>query len=338
MSFDRVSLQLPVNENDYMARSHTHLDSSRIRTFITRMMWTIGSVITLLSFILVSYVYYYAWAFTHPTIAPLTSTPMDAAQLPYLNVDFRSLDGTSELNGWYIPASSKKTVIFSHGYAGNREEIWVPLYDLAQVLNLNNYNVLMFDYGYVNRKQNPSRVMTAGVREAGELNGAIRYAKHLGAEQVYIWGFSMGAGTALQAALVSSDMHAMILDSTFLLQPAVLDQLFTTHVPLLPSKLFIRMADVLLPFTGNMKLRDVPYERVNSTPYTIPLLMIHGQKDSQAPYTITTQIFEHQSHSASELWLPANRGHEMTYRFQSEEYVERTLSFLNTISSHLSAH
>ena len=338
MSSNSASLQVSKDENDYIPHSHTLIDSSRIRTILSRTMWTIASVITLLSFVLISYVYDYAWAFTHPTIAPLSSTPMDAAQLHYLDVDFLSLDGKSRLNGWYIPTSSKRTVIFSHGHSGNREEVWVPLYDLAQALHLNHYNVLMFDYGYVNREQNPNRVMTAGIREAGELNGAIRYAKQLGAEQVYIWGFSMGAGTALQAALVSSDIDAMILDSTFLLQPAVLDHLITIHAPYFPNKLFIRMADALLPFIGNMKLRDVPYKAVNLAPYTIPLFMIHGQKDLQAPYTITTQIFEQQNHPMSELWLPANRGHEMTHRYQPGEYVERTLYYLNTISNHLSAH
>lgn len=37
-----------------------------------------------------------------------------------------------------------------------------------------------------------------------------------------VWGFSMGAGTALQTGLVSEDIDAMILDSTFLLEPDTL--------------------------------------------------------------------------------------------------------------------
>jgi len=256
---------------------------------------------------------------------------MAALQLSYADVEFRSVDGESTMNGWYIPSSSKKTVIFSHGYAGNREEIWVPLYDLTQVLHNNSYNVLMFDYGYVNHEQNPSRVMTAGVKEAGELKGAVRYAQQLGAEQVYIWGFSMGAGTALQAALDPVGIDGMILDSTFLLQPMVIDQLAPVHFPY-SRNVLIHLVDYLLPLTGGSKQSHVPYAEVNSTNYTMPLLMIHGLKDTQAPYTISTRIFDQQTHPQSELWLPPARGHEMTYRFQSEEYLERAFHFLNTVA------
>ncbi|MEX1031388.1 MAG: alpha/beta hydrolase [Paenibacillaceae bacterium] len=323
--------QLPLNKNVYIEPFIPNQNSLPIRKIITRCVWAIGSIILLLMLALTYYLYDYAWTFTHPTIAPLTSNPMAAVQLPYSDVEFLSMDGDSRMNGWYIPANSKKTVIFSHGYAGNQEELWVPLYDLAKVLHVNDYNVLMFDYGYVNREQNPNRVMTAGVREAGELNGAIRYAKQLGAEHVYIWGFSMGAGTALQAALEPIGIDGMILDSSFLLQPAVLDHPVPAH-SLFSSTILMHMVDSLLPLTGGVKLSNIPYQQVNSTDFTIPLFMIHGLKDSQAPYTIATRIFEQQTHPLSELWLPVGRGHEMAYRFQSEEYVERTLHYLNTIS------
>ncbi len=317
------------------------ISTRRNRGMFTRVLWVIASLIGLSLLLTLSYLYYYAWTFTHPKIDPLFSNPMAAYQLSYSNIEFLSMDNNSHMNGWYIPSAtslstaSKKTVIFSHGYAGNREEIWVPLYDLAQALHLHNYNVLMFDYGYVNRDQNPSRVVTAGVREAGELLGAVRYAKQLGAEQIYIWGFSMGAGTALQAALQHSEVDGMILDSTFLLQPNVLEHIVPNYYPHI-SKIFLPVVDSLLPFTGGVKLSRIPYDQVNSTNYSIPLFMIHGLKDTQAPFTITTQIFEQQTHPRSELWLPPDRGHEMTYRFQSEEYVERALSFLNQISQ--SAH
>lgn len=327
MRTDILLTLLTNSENAYTHPSLPMISSHRSRSIFTRALWAIASLIGLLLLVLLAYLYYSAWTFTHPTIDPLFSNPMAAHQLPYSDIELRSIDNESRLNGWYIPSTSKKTVIFSHGYAGNREEIWVPLYELAQTLHLHNYNVLMFDYGYVNHEQNPSRVMTAGVRETGELLGAVRYAKQLGAEQVYIWGFSMGAG--------KPEVGGMILDSTFLLQPNVLEHIIPNYYPHI-SKILLPVVNSLLPFTGGVKLSHIPYEEVNSTTYSFPLFMIHGLKDTQAPFTITTQIFEQQTHPWSELWLPRDRGHEMTYRFQSEEYVERTLYFLNKISQ--SAH
>lgn len=337
MRTDTLHSQLPTSDRVYIETSYPLQSSHRIQTIIVRSLWTIGSLILLLVLTLIVYIYYCAWTFTHPRIDPLYSNPMAALQLPYSDIEFLSMDGESRMNGWYVPSASKKTVIFSHGYAGNREEIWVPLYNLAQELHTSYYNVLMFDYGYVNREQNPSRVMTAGVREAEELRGAIRYAKQLGAEQVYIWGFSMGAGTALQAALEPADIDGMILDSSFLLQPGVLDQLIPARFPF-SRPMLVHMVDSLIPLTGGVKLSKVPHKQVNSHSYSIPLFMIHGLKDTQAPFTITTRIFEQQTHPLSTLWLPPDRGHEMTYRFQSEEYVERTLYYLNTISESLVAH
>src|SRR5690606_28567965 len=132
-----------------------------------------------------------------------------------------SRNGESHLEGWFIPGSSKKTVIFSHGYGGNREELWVPFYTLAKELHKQKYNVIMFDYGYVQPDNN--RIVTGGVQESQELLGAVDFVKNKIGGQVYIWGFSMGAGTALQAALDSeNEITGMILDSTFLLNPDTL--------------------------------------------------------------------------------------------------------------------
>ncbi len=331
MRIESQLTRLPISDDAYISSSPITAPSIRNRTILFRSLWAIVSLIGIVLCIVIGYIYYTAWTFTHPHIEPLYANPKTAHQLPYSDIEFQSIDGESHMNGWYIPSSSQKTVIFSHGYAGNREEIWVPLYDLAQQLHLNGYNVLMFDYGYVNQELNPARVMTAGVSEAGELLGAVQYAKRLGAEQVYIWGFSMGAGTALQAALEPSVINGMILDSTFLLQPSVLEFVIPVAHPI-PLKVFVHMANSFLPLTGGVALDNIPHDEVNTMSYPIPLFMIHGLKDTQAPFTITTRIFEQQIHPLSELWLPPDRGHEMTYRFQPEEYLERALHFLETIS------
>ncbi|WP_231570978.1 alpha/beta hydrolase [Gordoniibacillus kamchatkensis] len=165
---------------------------------------------------------YIAWTLARPHIDPLQSNPQAAIGVPYENVTFPSRGGGSTLQGWYLPAAgSTNTVIFSHGYGGNREEIWVPIYSLAKMLHDAGYNVLMFDYGYV---QGGDRIVTGGIRESQELLGAFDYMKDKGAHNLFIWGFSMGAGTALQAALQENGtaISGMILDSTFLLNPDTL--------------------------------------------------------------------------------------------------------------------
>ena len=145
----------------------------------------------------------------------------------------------------------------------------------------------------------------------------------------------MGAGTALQAALKpeSSGITAMILDSTFLIQPDMLVDKLRDRVPFLKAP-FAKMINWTLPLVGGERLNSVPYEKVNNYTYSIPILMIHGQKDMQSSHFTSTRIFQQQqSQPRSAIWLPPDRGHEMTYRFQTAQYLQRTLQFLHEIST-----
>jgi pimeloyl-ACP methyl ester carboxylesterase len=273
---------------------------------------------------------YIAWTLGRPQIAPLHSNPMKAVHLPYTTVTFPSQNGKSKLEGWFVPAAgSVKTVIFSHGYGGNREEEWVPLYTLARELHKQNYNVLMFDYGYVNPSNN--RLMTGGVQESKELLGAIDYVKQTTSGSIYIWGFSMGAGTALQTALQQNgDISGMILDSTFLLNSDTLYQNMNqvVHMPKYPSLPLVRL---FFPLLNGVSLHQVPYTKVTTTSYTMPIFMIHGTDDNKAPYSLVESMFKQQHNSASKLWILPNAQHELLYRAEPKTYVSRTLDFLNGI-------
>lgn len=238
------------------------------------------SVALLFSTVILAFHAYIAWNLARPHIDPLTSNPMKAANLPYENVSFPSITGGEPLQGWYIPGSSKQTVVFSHGYGGNREEIWVPIYELAHELHRQNYNVLMFDYGYVQPAS--KRIMSGGLQESNELLGAVEYIKQKkGADKIFIWGFSMGAGTSLQAALRSDKIDGMILDSTFLLEPDTLyhNMKQVVDLPKYPSLPLVR---VFFPFLNGVSLQQVPYLKVKENNYSMPIFFIHGEKDLRA--------------------------------------------------------
>lgn len=272
---------------------------------------------------------YIAWLLGRPAIAPLSSNPLEAIGVPYEDVRFASANRQTMLDGWYLPAEgAERTVIFSHGYGANREELWVPIYDLAKAANMLHYNVLMFDYGFVK----PNQTVTGGVQETQELLGAIDYVKSKGAKQVFVWGFSMGAGTALQTALVSHDITGMILDSTFLLTPDMLYHNIRQHIdlPRFPSLDLIRF---FFPFVNGASLKQIPYQNVISHTYDIPIFMIHGKLDEKAPYEQALQLFDNQKDQPrSKLWLLPKGRHELLYIVNQKEYLKRTLSFLQDVS------
>ncbi|MEC0229648.1 alpha/beta hydrolase [Paenibacillus alba] len=289
------------------------------------------SFLTLCMSLLLAFHAYIAWTLARPHIDPLHSDPMRAVGLPFSSVTFPSLNGASQLDGWFIPAQSSKTIIFSHGYGGNREELWVPLYNLARELHLQNYNVLMFDYGYVH--PGSKRLMTGGIQESQELLGAINYVKQLSSGPIYIWGFSMGAGTALQAALQNNtDISGMILDSTFLLNPDTLyhNMKQVVNVPKFPSLPLVRL---FFPLLNGVSLHEVPYNKVTSTAYPMPIFFIHGTEDYKAPYEMVEDMFKQQKAPESKLWIIPKAQHELLYRAEPKAYIRKTMNFLNGLST-----
>lgn len=277
---------------------------------------------------------FYAYLLYHiqkPPVPALTSNPLRAIGLPYNDISFASSDGSTQLAGWYIPGTTLKTVILSHGYGGNREEIWVPMYEIAKELNKNRFNVLMFDYSSVYADS----YVTGGIQESRELIGAINYAKALGDQQVYIWGFSMGAGTALQAALNDGDdINGMILDSTFILDSETMYHNLQQKVKRLPRLPSIFMLNLLSPLYSGYSLKQVPTGLVKTNTYEMPMLLVHGEMDKVAPVWTITRFYEkYKDNPNTELWLVPDGQHEFIYKYHQEEYMQRTMSFLNNMST-----
>jgi dienelactone hydrolase len=301
------------------------------KTFLARrrgFLITATSILLLLFSLILAFHAYIAWTLARPSIAPLQSNPMKAFGAPYEDVKFPSMNGEVQLDGWYIPGTTKNSVVFSHGYGGNREEIWVPIYDLAHALHDWGYNVLMFDYSYVL----PEHTVTGGVQESQDLLGAIDYVKQRGAEKVFVWGFSMGAGTALQAALQTDNIDGMILDSTFILDPETLYHNMKQYVnlPRFPS---LPLVKLFFPLINGVSLKQIPYNKVKETEYSMPIFFIHGKQDLKAPYEIVEDIYHNQrKNHESRLWLLPDDGHEWIYQSHKQSYLAKTLHFLHELS------
>ncbi|WP_270165307.1 alpha/beta hydrolase [Paenibacillus sp. SYP-B4298] len=292
----------------------------------------VSSFVVFILFALVAFHGYVAWMLAYPYVAPLTSNPMLAKNLPYHDVQFSSASGKTTVDGWYIPAAdaSAKTVIFSHGYGANREETWVPMYELAELLHRLKYNVLMFDYGYASAAHKSPA--TGGQEESQQLLAAIQYARSAGAQEVVVWGFSMGAGTALQTALQTNQIDAMILDSTFLPDP---DTLFynVQQIIDLPRYPSLALINKLLPLWTNTSLDAIPAAQVKQNAYSIPIYMIHGTADSKAPVAVAEQIFGAQRNPLSRSWIVQEGQHELLYRAHPKEYIQRAAVFLSQVES-----
>jgi len=332
----------------------------------------VSALAALLLFTALAFHGYIAWVIAHPYVAPLTSNPKLAKGLDYTDIAFPSKSGRTTVHGWYIPATidpvptagtvrtarhsqrgplgtsdrqlstaaastslgekSKRTVVFSHGYGANREETWVPMYELAALMHRLNYNVVMFDYGYASSvDRSPA---TGGYEEAQQLLAAVEYARAEGAEELVVWGFSMGAGTALQTALQTDQIDAMILDSLFLPSPESLYGNVSQYLqlPRFPS---LPLIEWMLPFWTGTNFSHIPSQQVLETTYSIPLFIMHGTQDVKAPVGTAKHIAASQHNPLSQEWIVEGGKHELLFQTRPKEYIQRAALFLSQVSAHV---
>ncbi|RJE88581.1 alpha/beta fold hydrolase [Paenibacillus sp. 1011MAR3C5] len=317
----------------------------RARTSGRRKHLLFASIAALFATILIAIIIfhgYVAWMLAYPYVAPLTSNPQAAIGTAYEDVVFPSHSGETSVSGWYVPAasdggdgaSSARTVVFSHGYGANREEDWVPMYDLTKLLHDLKYNVLLFDYGYASTQYKAPA--TGGREESQQLLAAVEYAKSRGAEDIVVWGFSMGAGTALQTALLTDEIDAMILDSLFIPSSEALFDNLNQFVPL-PRFPSLPLIESMIPLWTGSSFGSIPAEEVIATPYDMPIYIIHGTKDVKAPFDTAEAIAANQSNALSRSWIVQDGQHELLFRAHPREYVQRTALFLSQVDGQVQA-
>ncbi|MFD0590023.1 alpha/beta hydrolase [Paenibacillus sp. GCM10027627] len=282
---------------------------------------------------------YVAWMLAYPYVAPLSSNPQQAIGVAYEDVVFPSYSGETTVSGWYVPAAvqeetANRTVVFSHGYGANREEDWVPMYDLTKLLHDLQYNVLLFDYGYASQQYKAPA--TGGREESQQLLAAIQYAKSRGADDIVVWGFSMGAGTALQTALQTDEIDAMILDSLFVPSSEALFENLNQFVPL-PRFPSLPLIEAMIPLWTGSGFGSIPAEQVAANQFDMPIYIIHGTDDAKAPAATAEQIAANQTHSLSRSWIVEDGQHELLFRKHPREYIQKTALFLSQVDNGIQA-
>lgn len=272
--------------------------------------------------------YYIGWQLTHPKRIALTKTPNDFG-MNYQDVSFPSQTDHVSLKGWLIPAVSHtdKIVIFSHGYKGNRENIDAD-FPTMKALHDAGFNVLAFDFR--DEGQSNGDMVSVGYFEVRDVLGAVDFAKSHGYSKVGVIGFSMGASTALQAAVQDQRIQAVIADSPFAnLYDYLSDNLPTwSHLPNWPFT-----PELLFEFKV---LNGLDAHGVNPlgglqhwTPR--PLLLIAGTADDTIPMSNSQALYnEVKNNQADSLWIVPGAKHVKAYNVNPQAYEQKVTSFFET--------
>ncbi|MEN6461170.1 MAG: alpha/beta fold hydrolase [Syntrophomonas sp.] len=271
---------------------------------------------------------YVGWNLTHPVRQQINNTPLSQG-LPYKNVVFTSRGDNLKLKGWLIPANgSTKTVIFAHGYRKNRLQNDVPSLPIAKALVSKGYNVLMFDFR--NSGQSEGKLTSVGQYEVQDLLGAVDFIKSRPEinKQIVLFGFSMGASTAILAGAREPAVSAVIADSPFADLKTYLSKNLSVWTEL-PSVPFNQTFFMIVPALTGLKPETVsPVKEIHNL-NSRPILLIHGEADEDIPIE-NSELLQRNYPQAKLLRVPGAK-HVKSFTTDQNRYLYTVSAFLETI-------
>lgn len=228
-----------------------------------------------------------------------------ASGLPLEDVWFHAADGT-RLFGWYVESSVTPTVLlWCHGNAGN---IINRLDNLRELYRL-GLSVFLFDYrGYGRSQGRPSE---EGLYQ--DALGAYDYVaqtRRIRPERIALFGRSLGAAVAGEVAS-QRPAAGLILESAF---PSV-EALARFHYFGLP-------AHWLLGARFNL------VERLKNI--SVPILVIHGDRDEIVPIQLGRQVFD-AAKAPKSFYLVPGADHNDLYHVGGKPYFQRIKRFIDEV-------
>lgn len=236
-------------------------------------------------------------------------------ELPQEEVSFRTADGIT-LRGWWLEnPAARRTIVALSGHNGARHHAL----GVGAALWRRGSNLLLFD----NRGRGASEgeMTSLGYYEQFDARAAVEYALSRSLRPLGLHGFSMGGAVALIAAARDERVGAVVADSPFASQRALIRYSIRlrTRLPAFP---LANLTESFLPYdVGAVEpIREVADISPRAT------LLIHGTddritnpEDSRALYAAAG--------GPKELWMPDGVEHCGAYFTDREAYSRRVGEF-----------
>ena len=217
-------------------------------------------------------------------------------------------DGVT-LHGWFLPVEgSRFTVLVCHGNAGNISH----RLDRAMLMHAKlKTDVFLFDYrGYGLSQGAPDEEGT--YRDARAAHRYLSTARGVAPGNLIIFGESLGAAVALQLAL-EVPARALVLEAPF---TSIAD-----------------MAGSVLPFLPIGRLLRTRYDNLAKIGgLRMPLLILHGDRDTTVPFAQGRRLFEAAPEPKQFFAIPG-AGHNDTYFIGGDPYWQAWGEFLGGLGA-----
>lgn len=242
-------------------------------------------------------------------------------------IEFSSPDGVA-LKGWYVPSEgpSRGTIVYVHGLNRTRIEM-LPNAVFGHKLG---YDGLLFDLRH--QGMSGSDITTLGYQERLDVLGAVRNAldQQHAKRPVVVWGVSMGASAALMAAADSSDITAVISDSSF-------DSMLGTmrhHLRLFLHLPGFPIADEVaywVAWRGHFRPSDFDLTKAVERIGNRPILFVAVEGDRRMPPSIAETLYAHARSPLRKVLILPGRRHGEGFNQAREPYEQAVTKFLSSL-------
>lgn len=234
--------------------------------------------------------------------------------LEHEDVSFTTEDGIT-IRGWFIESDKANgTVIIGHGYPFDKANV-LPVMKFLHP----NYNLLFYDHRYFG--ESDGRISTVGFREPKDVRAAIEFIQdRFGSKPIALFGFSLSASSMLMA---EADVDAIIADSPYADLDRMIKHVYSLFGPL--KFPFVWTTNILAKITFGVYPKEISAADAIKG-MTTPILLIHGDKDSQIPIENAYALKE--ANPGIELWIVKGADHGQAIGLQKKEYERRVKEFL----------
>jgi hypothetical protein len=241
----------------------------------------------------------------------IKNTPQD------FNIEYEEVNiaiGKDNLYGWWLPDNnnSKKVMIYLHGNSSN---ISGANLRAASRFRQAGFSILLVDYRGYGKSTGAFPTEASVYRDAQSMWDYLIEERGIKAENIYIYGHSLGGAIAINLAVKSPQAAGLIVECTFTsIREMAGYQKFYNLLP--------------LDFIVNQK-----FDSINKIAnIKIPLLVVHGVEDKTVPSFMGEALYN-KAKQPKKLWLVDNAGHNNIGDIAKEKYFQTMQIFFELTAS-----
>jgi pimeloyl-ACP methyl ester carboxylesterase len=254
----------------------------------------------------------------------LPVTPTELA-LPHEEINVTAAPGL-KLNCWLIKAAApvKGTILHLHGLADCK----LDGLRLAKLFHDHHYNVMLYDAR--DHGESDGEFCTYGYFEKHDVPTVIDYLQtrsDIAPGRIGIFGTSMGAAVALQAAAIDGRIAAVVAENSFATLRTIFDD-YQKRMVMLPfhflRNIVIKRSEYLARFRAN----DVsPLDCARSL--RIPVMFIYGTDDHLINCRYSVALYDAKP-APKDLFAIPGAKHNDTWKTAGGAYEQKLLTFFDS--------